>query len=487
MTQKYNNIKILNAFSLTEVLVTMFIIMLLIIASAPMITRKNTKNKAPHGVWECYLNENGQHVSRRTINGTVESETVEGNMCLFKPQTNAKKYTVTVIGGGGGGASGTSYAVDATSYGSSTSYVAEAEGDYKILVVGGGGGGSAMTGNVGSNIGGNKGGGAGGVEYTTVHMHKGDLAILEAGQGGVAGGSVDPDDETQTSSTEDLTCTGTAYSDICDGKEGKPSKFYIYGDYSNAITAEGGKGGGKLYVGEQGEPKCGDQNAVDSHGGQAFNAGCNKTQEYMSYLGASGFKVVYGNGGDGSSTADAYAGHNGVVMLISDSHHAGGGGKRGSTAFITVENITDEVKVYVGQGGAGAIYEDTNGEPGEASAFGYYVTAKGGEGGKIRYKSDSSDTSGIPGEDGAMSPYGASISGGAATCSATAMNGQNDMGNNESVAKENRGLAKAAENEYGAGGGGGAAYSSTSKGCSLEEKWGKGGRGMPGYVRVEWN
>ena len=86
-----------------------------------------------------------------------------------------------------------------------------------------------------------------------------------------------------------------------------------------------------------------------------------------------------------------------------------------------------------------------------------------------------------------MSPYGASISGGAATCSATAMNGQNDMGNNEGIAKENRGLAKAAENEYGAGGGGGAAYSSTSKGCSLEDKWGKGGRGMPGYVRVEWN
>ena len=486
MTQKYNNIKILNAFSLTEVLVTMFIIMLLIIASAPMITRKNTKNKAPHGVWECYLNENGQHVSRRTINGTVESETVEGNMCLFKPQTNAKKYTVTVIGGGGGGASGTSYAVDATSYGSSTSYVAEAEGDYKILVVGGGGGGSAMPGVLAH---GNKGGGAGGVEYTTVHMHKGDLAILEAGQGGVGGGSVDPDAETPESSsgTADTTCTGISWKDVCKGKDGKPSKFYIYGDYSNAITAEGGKGGGRAYPGEQGEPKCGDQNAVDYHGGQAFNADCNKTQDYMSYLGASGFKVVYGNGGDGSSTADAYAGYNGVVMLISDSHHAGGGGKRGSTAFITVENITDEVKVYVGQGGAGAIYEDTNGEPGEASAFGYYVTAKGGEGGKIRYKSDSSDTSGLPGEDGAMSPYGASISGGAATCSATAMNGQNDMGNNEGIAKENRGLAKAAENEYGAGGGGGAAYSSTSKGCSLEDKWGKGGRGMPGYVRVEWN
>lgn len=483
MTQKYNNIKILNAFSLTEVLVTMFIIMLLIIASAPMITRKNTKNKAPHGVWECYLNENGQHVSRRTINGTVESETVGGNMCLFKPQTNAKKYTVTVIGGGGGGASGTSYAVDATSYGSSTSYVAEAEGDYKILVVGGGGGGSASIGSSGY-----KGGGGGGVEYTTVHMNKGDLAILEAGQGGVAGGSVDPDAETPESSsgTADTTCTGTSWKDICKGKDGKASKFYIYGDYSNAITAEGGKGGGQSQPGEQGTPTCGNAKGIGFLGGVVFK-NCAKTQEYMNYLGAASYNVVYGDGGDGSLTADAYAGHNGVVMLISDSHHAGGGGKRGSTAFVTLENITDEVKVYVGQGGAGAIYEDTNGEPGEASAFGYYVTAKGGEGGKIRYKSDSSDTSGLPGEDGAMSPYGASISGGAATCSATAMNGQNDMGNNEGVAKENRGLAKAAENEYGAGGGGGAAYSSTSKGCSLEDKWGKGGRGMPGYVRVEWN
>ena len=61
MTANLNNIKILNAFSLTEVLVTMFVIMLLIIASAPMITKKNAKNKAPHGTWECYLDDNGKH------------------------------------------------------------------------------------------------------------------------------------------------------------------------------------------------------------------------------------------------------------------------------------------------------------------------------------------------------------------------------------------------------------------------------------------
>ena len=48
------------------------------------------------------------------------------------------------------------------------------------------------------------------------------------------------------------------------------------------------------------------------------------------------------------------------------------------------------------------------------------------------------------------------------------------------------GRVKAGEKQYGAGGGGGGALSAKDS-CGLERKWGKGGRGMPGYVRVEWN
>ena len=90
MTGNLNNIKILNAFSLTEVLVTMFIIMLLIIASAPMITKKNAKNKAPHGTWECYLDDSGKHVTKKTLNGVTVADDggvgQNGDYCIFKPQ-----------------------------------------------------------------------------------------------------------------------------------------------------------------------------------------------------------------------------------------------------------------------------------------------------------------------------------------------------------------------------------------------------------------
>ena len=69
------NIKKMKAFSLTEVLVTMFIIMLLIIATAPLVTKKNTKNAKPHGVWECMLDENGMPYSTLKIDGILVDTT----------------------------------------------------------------------------------------------------------------------------------------------------------------------------------------------------------------------------------------------------------------------------------------------------------------------------------------------------------------------------------------------------------------------------
>ncbi len=480
-----NNIKTINAFSLTEVLVTMFIIMLLIIASAPMITKKNVKNKNPHGVWECYLDDNGQHVSKTTLDGQSPTTKSEGNYCVFEPQTNAKVYTVMAIGGGGGGASGTSFAVDAISYGSPVSYTIQANGLYKILVVGGGGGGSARAG-----LAGNMGGGAGGVNLVEKNLKKGDLCTLEAGAGGVPGGSADP--EAENLPEEDESCSGTTWKEVCRGKDGKSSKFYIYGDYSNAIEATGGKGGGQYLsdAGVSGDPACGSSaNASWYEPGKVFSGGnCDKTKDFMESTSSGGnVDVTFGHGGGGSTTEDAYPGRNGVVMLISSQYHSGGGGKRGSTAYMSLNKITDEVKVYVGQGGAGAITEDTNGEQGQNSAFGYYITAKGGEGGRTRYKSSSLEWGGLDGENGAMSPYGGVLSGGTDSCSAEAMNGKNDMGTNNSIDKEKRGIKAANATNYGAGGGGGAAFSKNSAVCKMDERWGRGGRGMPGYVRVEWN
>ena len=187
---------------------------------------------------------------------------------------------------------------------------------------------------------------------------------------------------------------------------------------------------------------------------------------------------MFGNGGMGIKGPDGGQGYNGLVIIVSTAYHAGGGGKRGTTAYMTLDKLTDDVKVYVGKGGAGATTEDTNGEQGENSSFGYYVTAKGGEGSAARAKSTFGTTGGLPGEEGAISPYGGTISGGTAVSGQ--LNGQNNM-------DVNSGYAQAGETEYGAGGGGGAALARSSSSGSSQGRWGKGGRGMPGYVRVEWN
>ena len=472
------NIKILNAFSLTEVLVTMFIIMLVIIASAPMITRKNAKNTAPHGVWECYLNASGQHVSRTNIDGQAQgSETVTNDYCVFEPQTNAKNYTVMVVGAGGGGASGTAFSMDKASYGSSEGYVIPADGQYTVLLVGGGGGGSAYLGGQGA-----KGGGAGGIKIHTANYKKGQYIVLKGGMGGDKGGSPDPENEAQNNpDSPESICNGvpgTGWKDICRGKDGEPSKLYIYSSNSSQ-EAEGGKGA--------------NNNSTGKNGGVSGCSSCQRSPNGKEggYIDYTNFKLrsfinaenpnqvaMFGKGGLGIRGPVAGQGYNGLAMIVSTAYHAGGGGKRGTTAYMTLDKLTDEVKVYVGKGGEGALTEDTNGEQGENSSFGNYVTAKGGEGGKARTLSSYGTSGGIAGEDGAISPYGGTLSGGAAASGR--LDGQNDM-------DVNNGYAKAGETEYGAGGGGGAALARSSSSGSSQGRWGKGGRGMPGYVRVEWN
>ena len=460
------NIKILNAFSLTEVLVTMFIIMLVIIASAPMITRKNAKNKAPHGIWECYLDANGKHVSRTTIDSQSPQESSGGDYCVFEPQQNAKNYTVMVIGGGGGGASGTAFSMDAASYSTVVGYRATADGDYLVLLVGGGGGGAALT---KGDWKGARGGGAGGILRTTVNLDKDDYVVLEAGMGGAGGGG---DAETEGETACPTEPTGR-WNDACKGEDGNPSKLYIYST-NQTLTAEGGKGGSQN-IGAAGTPTHSAQKAAGYklEGKIDYNNAALKD-----FINADDKSAVsFGFGGRGILGDTGGNGRPGVVMLISNSHHSGGGGKRGTTAYTSLEKITDQVKVYVGKGGAGAVTEDTNGEQGENSSFGYYVTAKGGEGGKIRHESTSLSQP-LQGGEGAISPYG-----GSTELAGTTMNnldGKNDMDVNE-------GYVKASETQYGAGGSGGSSLQRMGTTGSSSGRWGKGGRGMPGYVRVEWN
>lgn len=478
MTGNLNNIKILNAFSLTEVLVTMFIIMLLIIASAPMITKKNAKNKAPHGTWECYLDDSGKHVTKKTLNGATVADDggvgENGDYCIFKPQHNAKNYTVTLIGGGGGGASGTAFSLDRASYGIAATYIIPADGEYDILLIGGGGGGSAYLGNQGA-----KGGGAGEIRMQSVHLMKGDMASLVAGAAGERGGSGEEDTEGSGSSggseTEEDSCdgpVGTSWKDICKGKDGGDSRFFVYKGTAD-YTAKGGKGGTQSQ-GQNGGSSTAYVNKGADYGVE-INFADPSLSKFINSVNYDG--VTFGFGGNGNKSELGERGRSGVVMLISKAHHSGGGGKRGYAAFTTLENITDEVKVYVGKGGAGATTEDTNGEQGQNTSFGYYVTAKGGEGGTIRYMSRS-DSTGLSGEDGGDSPYGGMLKGGGN--SAGNLDAENKM-------SENDGYKKPSEDMYGAGGGGGGSIPRDAVNQTSDGKWGMGGRGMSGYVRVEWN
>ncbi len=479
------NIKKMKAFSLTEVLVTMFIIMLLIIATAPLVTKKNTKNAKPHGVWECKLDENGMPYSTLKIDGIlVDTTEYATEYCLFEPQQSAEEYTITAIGGGGGGASASISVPDAVSYGTAVSYKIPQSGYYDVVMVGGGGGGSPKVQCTVSSFlchfmggsGGGKGGGAGGIKVLeNQYYQKDNLYILEAGMGGEGGGNGDNH------------CTHSWKDENCKGQDGIASKFYKFGD--DPSTVEGGKGGGKTSPGQAGNPKLfNNQSGNGMSGGKIFSyASLSSTsQKAVQLLGASiGTQLSYGDGGNGTSILYGEPGKNGIVMLKSRSFYVGGGGRQGSAAYMVFKDMKEPVRVYVGQGGAGATTENSPGESGENSSFGNYLVAKGGDGGAIKADSSTNQNTTLAGKNGSMSPYGGVLAGG----NSSNLNGQNDMGTDDSIDINERGIKEATDTTYGAGGGGGAGKSRVNcdPATGYEGCWGRGGRGMPGIVHIEWN
>ena len=475
------------AYSLTEVLITMFVLMLIVLLSAPAFTRKKTIKQRPHGVWECKL-VNGRHVSTTNVSGATPVTADEGDYCTFNPQPSADSYSITVVADGGGGASGASAVQDAVSYGETSGYKVENPGNYDILVVGGGGGGSAKLKNYGGY-----GGSAGQINISRNRSLSKGYYVLKAGAGGRAGGTPPVADNDGSDGDIDVgeichVSSGNSWRNICNGGDGETSSIYKVGG-GLEMTASGGKGGGQnsSTASNSDNTYCTSRRGGYISGGKIFKSGnggsssnCYIAREIIGY--PSSYTSTFGHGGNGTTTMYAEPGYNGVVILVSSSFYAGGGGKRGGVAYMTLKKINDPVKVYVGRGGAGATVENISGEPGENSAFGNYLTAKGGNGGQVKAKNSSSTTSGISGENGAQSPYGGILAGGSSACDSSAMNGKNDM-------DTDNGYVDATDSNYGAGGGGGGAWShrANSTSCSISQKWGKGGRGAPGYVRIEWN
>lgn len=434
----------------------MMIVMLVVSMFTPNVVKKRTGNKKPSGSWECYLNANNEHISVFTDSNGKKTTLNQGTYCTFKPQENAEEYLVTALGGGGGGASGTSLSYDAVSYGDAVGYRVQYGGKYDILLIGGGGGGSA---NIGSH--GMIGGSAGEIKIYEDHKLDPGYYVLKAGEGGIAGGLEKKDAEVdENGDTDEVevckhdSIYNTAWLNICDGGDGKESLFYD-GERKVEFIARGGYGGAKnIYTkatGSAGFTRS-DTNDCSSRATTNINGGyisdtttkCKKALESLQ----AGLSYV-GRGGNGSASEIAYPGYNGIAMIRSALFYSGGGGKAGGISFSVIKDIKDEVKVIIGKGGKGADIENTNGFSGENTSFGYYLTAKGGDGGEVKAQSSTSKTAKLNGEAGMPSPYSAS------------------------------GLS------YAAGGNGGWAYS--IKNTSQSKKWGEGEPGNSGYVRVEWN
>lgn len=418
--------KIIRAFSIAEVLVTMMVVALVVVMSAPVITRKKTNADArvEGGFWECILDDSGRHVSSDPA-GTQADKSA----CIFKRPSGVKEFSILVIGGGGGGAAGSDNNFNLASHGQPVSGEVPVAASYDYLLVGGGGGGQSFPGNSGG-IGAN--GCAGSFASGKLFLTQGLQIHLSAGSGGSGGYS-------------SLSGDGDE-----DPAEGGSSSLVIVN--SGTYTANGGGAGGK----------CSSSRVMAyAFAGTVMNfTGLNRRSA-----------ETLGSGGLGKGRgARADAGNNGVAIFKGNILTGGGGGRAGEVVYKSMKSLPEQVIVKVGYGGAGGKEKGADGEQGQPSAFGTFAVAGGGIGGKAAAKT-TGDVATIDGLQGEESPMGGKLSIGSGD-----KNAKNDM-------DVNNGFVRTPSDMYGAGGSGGGFKKSDTD----PDTFGKGGRGASGYVRVEWN
>lgn len=149
MKKTKNAIVATNAFSLAEALITLLVICVIAIASAPVITKKHrAKLNLPHGVYACYWNGDNL-VAKYIINGQESDGKVVFDSeeqrygCEFNPPTNAKNFVATIVGGGGGGA-GAGIMTGSRMFTQNTTKTIEEPAYYQFLVAGAGGSGGSV-------------------------------------------------------------------------------------------------------------------------------------------------------------------------------------------------------------------------------------------------------------------------------------------------------------------------------------------------------
>lgn len=182
-------IRIFNAFTLAETLITMVIVALVALFSVPVI--KKSRVVMEHGVdknyWNAYYKGDTLYVCSKNEGGS-ESCTQQAagvDTVQFTPPAGVNRFNVTVVGGGGGGAAGFANNRSVRDFHADSKvqlYKIPATGVYKIVAIGGGGGGAGGA----SDCDGGSGVSAGGV-IASANLTKDDILSIYVGNGGTPG------------------------------------------------------------------------------------------------------------------------------------------------------------------------------------------------------------------------------------------------------------------------------------------------------------
>lgn len=176
------------AFTLAEVLITMMVIVLMTLASIPVI--KNSKEFRDTGrdknTWMTFYDAEGNlKVYEDGVDKSSEYADNANGIAKFYPPKGVTKLNVTVVGGGGGGAAGmASTGQSKVFFPESTdlTFVPANEGLYQIVAIGGGGGGG------GGAVACDGGGGyTGGAVIAQAKLSPNEVYTVVAGPGGYGG------------------------------------------------------------------------------------------------------------------------------------------------------------------------------------------------------------------------------------------------------------------------------------------------------------
>lgn len=197
------NFEKLMAFTLAEVLITMIVIILMTLASIPVIKKSKEFREAAKdkNSWAALYETNSSGTEQLVVYENGTKHTYPNNQYFensttakFTPPAGVSKFNVTVIGGGGGGGAGSNTSDDPRVYISDpdntqvqvSTFTPAKTGVYQVVAIGGGGGGGGGANFMGLTCTGSAGYSAGAV-LANVELEKGKVYKVIPGLGGYRG------------------------------------------------------------------------------------------------------------------------------------------------------------------------------------------------------------------------------------------------------------------------------------------------------------